>query len=62
MNDVGNDSEQKPPRPVCNDQTLDHWAWIARARAAARRIVEPATPQAEPRDEFAAAPPDPVAD
>jgi hypothetical protein len=26
-------------------QALDSWAWILRARAAARRAVEPATPQ-----------------
>ena len=28
-------------------QALDSWAWILRARAAARRAVEPATPQPE---------------
>ncbi|MFU8821516.1 MAG: hypothetical protein ACNA8G_08150 [Gammaproteobacteria bacterium] len=26
-------------------QALDSWAWIRRARAAARRAVEPAMPQ-----------------
>ena len=26
-------------------QALDSWTWILRARAAARRAVEPATPQ-----------------
>lgn len=36
-------------------QALDSWAWILRARAAARRALEPATPQPE-ADEIDAEP------
>ena len=36
-------------------QARDSWAWILRARAAARRAVEPATPQPE-TDESGAEP------
>lgn len=28
--------------PACDPTTLDAWSWVARARAAARRAVEPA--------------------
>jgi hypothetical protein len=41
--------------------TLDSWAWIARARAAARRAVDPSTPAAEaPGDSEAEAPRSPA--
>jgi hypothetical protein len=33
-----------PGDPSCSAPTLDAWSWIARARAAAQRAVQPAEP------------------
>lgn len=32
---------------ACGPSTLDAWSWVARARAAAKRAVEPAGPAPE---------------
>ena len=41
-NDAADRAGQAPGQP-----TLDAWSWVARARAAARRSVEPADPAGE---------------
>ena len=42
---VVEDSVEQEAKQAFTGETLDSWSWIARARAAARRALEPATPQ-----------------
>ena len=37
--------------PSCPAPSLDAWSWIARARAAAQRAVQPAEPPAPGKEE-----------
>jgi hypothetical protein len=37
--------------PSCSAPTLDAWSWIARARAAAQRAVQPAEPAAPGKED-----------
>ncbi|HUG98008.1 MAG TPA: hypothetical protein VMQ83_02380 [Gammaproteobacteria bacterium] len=39
------DSGEEQAGQVFDAEALDSWSWILRARAAARRALEPATPQ-----------------
>jgi hypothetical protein len=58
MNQMNDDSAaEQAAHGAGGAHTLDSWAWIARARAAARRAVDPAAPVAEaPGDSEAHAP------
>lgn len=58
---IENSGEEQAGQDVTAD-TLDSWAWILRARAAARRALEPATPQLVHRAEPDAEPREPLDD
>lgn len=59
---MGKDSAAELPPQGVSGQTLDHWSWIARARAAARRSVESGAPPAGAPDDRLAEPPGPATD
>jgi len=65
---LNKDSAAQPEEPAeaaaagAGAQTLDSWAWIERARAAARRAVDPSAPAAGAPGERAAETPHSPAD
>ena len=62
ITEVIKDSGKKQAAQDSTAETLDSWSWILRARAAARRALEPATPQLVHKAEPDAEPREPLDD
>lgn len=55
---MSNDPAEEQAAREFKPRTLDAWSWIARARAAAARTVEPVPPSADAPDAGVAPPAD----
>lgn len=62
ITEVIKDSGEEQAGQVFTADTLDSWTWILRARDAARRALEPATPQLVHKAEPDAQPREPLDD
>ena len=58
VTELSNDPAEEQAAHEFKPRTLDAWSWIARARAAAARTVEPVPPSADAVDTGAAQPAD----